>query len=158
MPRINSTAALKFGDKGTIRAMTLANRFIGPIARLDDANRDLAHVDVGMLVRRLLLLHTNYVESIRLLELPALIRAFGIRGAIELFESGALLIYCDAVVTAEVGRTDLLSRRGKAPLPLWSYAFTRARIADHKAYIHGCLDVIEKMEGLNDRDRRELRS
>jgi hypothetical protein len=75
--------------------MDWRERHIGPItARVGDDGAKVV-VDVGALVRRLLLFEHCTLESDGLVEIPRLYNAFGFRDLMELLESGALSIICD---------------------------------------------------------------
>lgn len=72
--------------------MSLTNRLLGPCATFSGGPETI-RVDVGALVRRLLLFDTYILDSTRLLEIPRLLDAFGTSGFITLLQSGALKIH-----------------------------------------------------------------
>jgi hypothetical protein len=127
--------------------MQLGGGIIGPVASLDSARRDRAVVDVGELVRRLLLFSRVYLESIRLLEMPTLLREFGYDGTRELLNSGVVRIRADAVVIGQVGQSEVGGRTHDSLLPLGSYAF-RTFAPDRDEYVRQCLMVVDRIEGL----------
>jgi hypothetical protein len=73
----------------------------------------LVSVDVGSVVRRLILFDKVIVKSFRLKEVPLLIRTFGVDGFSRLLDSGLLCFSCG--VTAVILE---LSRNGDRHLPL----------------------------------------
>ncbi len=106
------------------------------------------HVDVGALVRRLILFERCTVESIRLTEIPALVAAFGVDGLLELLDSGAVALVCDAMTAGQIGQTAGLRatiKRG-APLPLGSYRLVSIGMADRRAYLHGVLQEVHNAD------------
>jgi len=69
----------------------MTRRLLAPCGDLD-STRESVRLDISGLVCRLLLFETYILESIRLLEIPALVRLFGYGGFLELLESGVLEI------------------------------------------------------------------
>jgi len=118
---------------------------LGRIATQDSGGARV-DVDVGALVRRLILFERCTVESIRLIEIPALVAAFGVDGLLELLDSGAVRLICDAMTAGQIGQTAGLRatvKRG-APLPLGSYRLTPIGIADRRAFLHSALQEVHK--------------
>ncbi len=76
---------------GRLLLMELRERHIGPIATRSGEGVSEVRVDVGALVRRLLLFEHCTLESDGLVEIPRLVKAFGFRGLMELLESGGLV-------------------------------------------------------------------
>lgn len=110
--------------------------------------QDRVDVDVGALVRRLILFERCTVESIRLTEIPALVAVFGVDGFLELIDSGAVRLVCDVMTAGQIGQTAGLRatvNRG-APLPLGSYRLTTIGIGDRPAYLHGALQEVHKAD------------
>ena len=110
--------------------------------------QDRVDVDVGSLVRRLILFERCTVESIRLTEIPALIAVFGVDGFLELLDSGAVELVCDVVTAAQTGQTAGLQatvKRG-GPLPLGSYHLATIGIGDRRAYLHGALQEVHRAD------------
>ena len=102
--------------------MDIRERHFGRIA-VQEADPEHVVVDVGALVRRLILFEQCTVESIALKEVPALIQVFGADGLLKLIDSGAVRIVCDAMTAGQIGQTaDLKSTIARGgPLPLGSY-------------------------------------
>jgi hypothetical protein len=85
--------------------MEWRERHIGPITtRMGDDGAKTV-VDVGDLVRRLLLFEHCTLESGGLAEIPRLYNAFGFRDLMALLEWGALSIICDATSKGNIGQT-----------------------------------------------------
>ncbi|MGD0295297.1 MAG: hypothetical protein ABSB30_15735 [Terracidiphilus sp.] len=59
------------------------------------SGQELASIDLGVLIRRLILFDRVIVKSFRLRELPLLVRAFGKTGIQELLASGVLQLSCE---------------------------------------------------------------
>jgi hypothetical protein len=120
----------------------------GPIAAELPGPDGSVAVDLGALVRRLILFETVTVESIRLKEIPSLVGAFGATGLRELLESGAVRIICDAMGTAQIGQTAGLKatvERGGSP-PLGQIRLVAYSAADRRQYLHGCLQEVHKAQ------------
>jgi hypothetical protein len=128
--------------------MDIRERHFGPIATQDGAGQML--VDIGALIRRLILFEQCTIESIGLKEVPALISVFGADGFLKLIDSGAVRIVCDLMTAGQVGQTGILKSaeaRGGV-LPLGSYRIVSVGIpkdGEHrKKYIHEPLQEIHK--------------
>ena len=110
-------------------------------------------VDVGALVRRLLLFEHCTLESNLLREMPDLVRTFGINGMTTLLESGALSVICEALTAGQVGQLAELrmaEERG-GPLPLGSYHLSSIGIPleeEHRSkYISEALTAFQSVPG-----------
>src|SRR6185437_5468955 len=99
----------------------MTNRLLAPVALQGEGNKVFA-VDASALVTRLLLFPTYILQSVQLDELPLLIRLFGERGLIRLFEVGALKILFETYTLAQLGqaRADLNLTGNNRRLPLGS--------------------------------------
>ncbi len=78
--------------------LEMTRRFLGSSAIVfqEPGARDIGiKLDVGGLVRRLLLFDTYILYSVRLKEVPDLVRHFGLDGTLVLLSSGALEIRCE---------------------------------------------------------------
>jgi hypothetical protein len=105
-------------------------------------------VDLGALVRRLILFETVTIESLRLTEIPFLVGAFGAEGLRELLDSGAVRIICDSMGTGQVGQSagsdadaDRSGARAFSHIRLVSYS-----AADRPQYLHGCLREVHSAQ------------
>ena len=107
----------------------MTNRLLAPVALQGEGNKVFA-VDASALVTRLLLFPTYILQSVQLDELPLLIRLFGERGLIRLFEVGALKILFETYTLAQLGqaRADLNLTGNNRRLPLGSYSFSPIRL------------------------------
>jgi hypothetical protein len=128
--------------------MSIGTRLLGPCAEFPSGPESIA-VDVGALIRRLILFDTYFLESYRLLEIPRLISAFGSSGLIALLQSGVLKIQCELVTIAHVGQTMMSDkRRRKGPLPLGSFELTVVKSAEPDKYLHDALQNVNQVGGL----------
>jgi hypothetical protein len=78
--------------------MEITRRVLGSsaIVSQDPGERDIrVALDLGGFVRRLLLFDTYVLYSVRLKEVPELVRHFGVQGTLDLLSSGALEIRCE---------------------------------------------------------------
>jgi hypothetical protein len=114
------------------------------------AGSDELSVDLGAVLRRLILFEHCKVESIQLRELPHLISIFGAEGLIELLDSGCIDFVCDAQTAAQAGQNTVLKAadiRG-GPLPLGSYRLVTIGLIqdgpDREEYIHNALQEVHK--------------
>jgi hypothetical protein len=145
--------------------MDRRERHIGSITTRAGDDGAKVVVDVGALVRRLLLFEHCTLESDGLVEIPRLYNAFGFKDLMALPESGALSIICDSVTMGNIGQTSGLkvTRARGGTLPLCSYRIVPVSIPERLEtgelyrgkYVDQALDVIRKM-GLKDSERRRL--
>src|SRR5579872_7022732 len=85
-------------------ALDVRRRLLGSSAIVSQspADKDLTvRLDVAGFVRRLLLFDTYVLYSVRLKEIPELVRHFGVQGTLELLSSGALEIRHECAQYAE---------------------------------------------------------
>jgi hypothetical protein len=129
--------------------MDIHERHFGRIAH-EQGDSGHVVVDVGSLVRRLLLFEQCTVESIALKEVPALISTFGADGLLALIDSGAMRIVCDVMTAGQIGQTATLKvteKRGGL-LPLGSYRLASVSIPlegpGRKDYVHNALQEVHK--------------
>jgi hypothetical protein len=145
--------------------MDWRERHIGSITTQVGDDGAKVKVDVGALVRRLLLFEHCTLESNHLVEIPHLYNAFGFKDLMAMLESGALSIICDAIAMGNIGQTRGLKvtrARGRT-LPLCSYRIVPISIPERLEtgepyrgqYVDQALDAIRKM-GLKDSERRKL--
>jgi hypothetical protein len=128
--------------------MDIRERHFGRIAT-PEGDRDHVVVDVGALIRRLILFEQCTIESIRLMEVPALISVFGVDGFLKLLDSGAVRILCDAMSAAQVGQTALKAADERGGLlPLGSYRIATIGMQkdgpDREGYVHAALQEVHK--------------
>lgn len=78
--------------------MEITRRLLGSsaIVSQNSGDRDITvSLDLDGFIRRLLLFDTYILYSVRLKEIPELVRSFGVPGTIDLLSSGALDIRCE---------------------------------------------------------------
>jgi hypothetical protein len=134
------------GAQGPVRSLPMESRdrLLSRVATLD-ATADTVEVDVSGLVHRLVLFDQVVLQSIRLKEIPDLVRAFGADGLRRLLECEVLRVSCDGVSVANTGQAGILeTRRQKGMLPLGSYSFDIVRIADRPQYLERCLREVDR--------------
>lgn len=122
----------------------LHNHLLGSSFEIDPITK-AADTNVGSILRRLLLFDKYTLDSIRLLEIPAIVQRLGIDGTIELLSSGSLKFYLGAFSIAQVGHATILkSRAKKGELPKGKYSFQIMEPHDRREYLHGCFrEVID---------------
>jgi hypothetical protein len=105
----------------------LRDRLLAPSAILDEQN-GFVRVDVGALVRRLILFETYILESVGLREFEGLVDVFGVEGVIALLESRALCIRLNQWYVVQTGQSDFVKPRSgtRAALPHGSFTFSTA--------------------------------
>jgi len=129
--------------------MDIRERHFGRIAT-EESGQGRVVVDVGALVRRLILFEQCTIESIMLKEIPALVSVFGADGLLTLLDSGVVRIVCDVMTAGQVGQTAILKSAAKrgGTLPLSSYRLVSIGIpADgpgRKDYVHNALQEVHK--------------
>jgi hypothetical protein len=124
----------------------LREHHLGRIFAQESAGSDI-EVDVGALVRRLLLFEHCTIESNLLKEIPALVQVFGEEGLRDLIETGAVSLVVDAMTAGQIGQTDLeITRRRGGPLPLGSYRLASVGIPTEgegrDQYVHHALQEV----------------
>lgn len=107
-------------------------------------------IDVGSVVRRLILFDRVIVRSFRLKEIPLLIRTFGVGGFSKLLDLGLLGFSCDLTVVILEASTN-----GLRHLPLNHFSFATAKLADLDAALHSELRCLQGIAGLKN-DKRAL--
>jgi hypothetical protein len=132
---------------------------IGTISRRIGDTEDI-EVDVGALVRRLILFEHCTLESDLLREVPYLIRVFGAGGFKDLVESKSLSIVCDFLTMGSIGQHPTLQatiERG-GPLPLGSYRIVPLLGAERKKYLHKALQSVHDSGGMDLKEQIKLKS
>lgn len=132
--------------------MELRDHHFGVISEANPGGAGV-RVDVGALVRRLLLFEHCTIESNRLREVPALVEAFGLGGVRTLLESGAVSIICDALTAGQIGQLAVSERtrdRG-GPLPTGSFRLVSITLPteneERYKYISGALTAFQDVRG-----------
>jgi len=121
------------------------DRLLAPAAVFGPEN-ELRAVDIGAIVRRLLLFEEYILDSASLEEFPTLIETFGAEALIELLDSGALKVRGDGWTTGDVGQTDLMKDGfGRQPVPDDHFALGALVPGDRKKHIHDRLGLIREL-------------
>lgn len=127
--------------------MDIYRRLIGTSAITDEA-RAVAGVDLNGIIRRLILFDTYILKSNRLREFPFLIAELGFGGTMQLLESPAFEIQCEAMSVGQTGQTAIPDRVRRGILPPLSYALSGIRTADQKRFVHDCLQPLHQIPNL----------
>jgi hypothetical protein len=122
---------------------------LGEIAIRSD--QELASVDLGALIRRLILFDRVVVKSFRLRELPMLVRTFGKTGIQELLGSGVLKLCCEFTTII----TDI-HRNGVRSEPLEHFTFGIATAADRDGDLRKELVRLQSVPGLKNNERSAI--
>src|SRR5579859_1768245 len=129
--------------------MNVRQSVLGQIAVL--SVRHLETVDVGSLVRRLLLFDRVIVKSFRLREIPTLVRTFQKTGFTELINSGLLQFTCEFTCII----TDI-NRGGIRQVPINHFTFGTADSANREHELKKELVALQAISGLKNSDRAAL--
>jgi hypothetical protein len=129
----------------TSARIEVREHLVGPCARLVDDERVL--VDVGSLVRRLVLFERYTLRTIRMLEMGELVRAFGDGGLRALLADGCLRIHCDLLTMGSTG--DRLSPG--------HFQFSSLVAHDQRDYVSSCLQEVHRIPGLSDKQAKRLK-
>lgn len=136
----------------------MIDRFFGTCSVTDAPDNSSIRFDLGACLRRLVLFDTYLLKSIRLMEIPFLVDAFGVHGLTTLLSSGCLRIHCQVLTIGQTGQTGILeSRRKKGVLPLGSYSFVRVTSADRREYLHDCLQNVEACGAISSKEKKALK-
>lgn len=129
-------------------APEIRDRLLAPCAVIDDAG-DLVAVNIGAVVRRLLLFEDYILDWYGKGELAALTEVFGGDGLVTLLESGTLKLRGEAGVMGQIGQTDLMKPSGsREPLPRGTYvaASVMPSPPDRQRHISERLSEIREMQ------------
>jgi hypothetical protein len=130
--------------------MELRDHLIGPCATVDDADR--IDVDIGALVRRLVLFERYTLRTVRLREVPAVVHAFGEGGLRALLADGCLDIFCEGLTMAQ--SAPLLA---PGSFPPGAMQFSAVRAGDEREYVSGCLREVHGISGLSHKQVKKLK-
>lgn len=126
--------------------MDIRQSVLGEIAIRSD--QELESVDLGVLIRRLVLFDRVVVKSFRLRELPMLARTFGKVGIQELLGSGILNLCCEFTgVVIEIHRNGIRSE------PPDHFTFGIATAADRDGDLRKELVRLQSVPGLKNNER-----
>jgi hypothetical protein len=108
-------------------------------------------LDLEGFVQRLLLFDTYILYSVRLKEIPELVRHFGYQGTLQLLSSGALEIRCECAQFGE-------GQFSTPPYPLLTFQFHVIESHNRDQYVIDNLREINRTPGLSARELMELKS
>jgi hypothetical protein len=115
------------------------------------SGRHLASIDVGTLIRRLVLFERVIVKSFRLCDLPLLVRTFGKTGFEHLLNSGILKFCCEftcIIIDINVG--------GRRSVPAEHFTLGTADAADRDGILHRELRGLQSISGLKQKERSAM--
>lgn len=115
------------------------------------SGQELASIDLGVLIRRLILFDRVVVKSFRLRELPLLVRAFGKAGIQELLASGVLRLNCE--FTSIITDIHLNGVRSEPPA---HFTFGIATAADRDGDLRKELLRLQSVTGLKNNERNAI--
>ena len=129
--------------------MSIRQTVLGEIAIR--SGQELESVDIGALIRRLILFDRVVVKSFRLHELPILVRTFGKVGILELLGSGALKLSCEftSIITD-------IHRNGVRSEPLEHFTFGIVTAADRDGLLRNELSKLQSASGLKNNERSAI--
>jgi hypothetical protein len=122
----------------------IREHLVGPCAHLIDEE---VVVDVGAVVRRLVLFERYTLRTLRMRDIPALVRGFGEGGFRALLDDGCLRIHCDALTMSSDSRS----------LPGGTFRFSTIRAYDQREYVSACLREVHTISGLSEKRARKLK-
>jgi len=129
--------------------MNIRQSVLGPVAA--HSGKHVIDVDIGSLVRRLILFDRSIVKSIRLREVPILVRTFRKSGFSELVSSGLLRFACDATsLIVDVHRGGIRD----PPPNYFSFGIAAARVDE--STLRSELAGLQGIPGLRNNDRSAL--
>jgi len=129
--------------------MNIRQSVLGPVAV--QSSKHAVDVDIGSLVRRLILFDKTIVKSVRLREVPDLVRSFHRQGFTELVNSGLLRFACDATFLI----VDV-NRNGVRDLPPNHFSFGIASAKNDESILRSELKGLQGIPGLKEGDRPAL--
>jgi hypothetical protein len=111
----------------------------------------ITRVDIGSLVRRLILFEKVLLRSIRFRELPALVRTFGESGLRSLIDADLLQFFCD-----ELSPITDLAMNGVRTLPPFHFNVGIARLADPPDKLRREFHALQTISGLKNSQRAAI--
>jgi len=134
--------------------LDIGRRLLGSSAIVTQENgtSDISvKLDVAGFVRRLLLFDTYVLYSVRLKEIPEIVRHFGYQGTLALLSSGALEIRCECAQYAE-------GQFGTPPCAPLTFQFHVIEAHGRDAYLVDNLKEVNRTPTLSSRELMELQS
>jgi hypothetical protein len=112
---------------------------------------DVSGADVEGLLWRLLLFDSVIIKSVRLRELPFLVRVFGKDGFCQLLDSGVLKMTCEFATIASAREMN-----GVRIHPLYTFTFGMVDIGDREGVLRSELRRLQGVSGLKNPDREAV--
>jgi len=154
--------------------MDFRSKLLAPCANRKDGTKFEIEFLAGEFLERLILFDKFILDSIRLQEIPHLIKVFGYSRVLELLNSGFLLIHSETFGTfGSTGQSSKVSayRAKKGDLPLCSYCIDPFSIypydspqddetdykKDQKQFTHQNLQLINQIDGISSKQAQKLR-
>lgn len=135
--------------------MNPRDRNFGPIASLNP-DGSLRKVDVGSLVRRLVLFEHCLLESMALREIPVLIQVLGYEGLMALLNDPHFEIICDGLTAGSIGQTGPLritEERG-GTLPLGSFRIVTIAREEGPYRFEGDIQIVDSLDLSSNRKKK----
>lgn len=129
--------------------MNIRKSVYSEIAKRSGTN--VTAIDIGGLVEKLLLFDRVVLRSVRLREVPFLVRALGKTGFIELINLGILDIVCEFTSTITG-----IAQNGLPSLPPFHYSFGTVEIANREFVLKSELRALQGIPGLHNAERSAL--
>ncbi|MGC1413713.1 MAG: hypothetical protein WA817_00405 [Candidatus Acidiferrum sp.] len=129
--------------------MSIRQHVLGEVAIRSGLN--VSGADIEGLLRRLLLFESVTIKSVRLRELPYLVRAFGKDGFLQLVASDVLKISCEIS-----GIISPLAKNGVRALPFCHFSFGKYEIENREAFLRSELRALQGVPGLKNVDRETV--
>lgn len=129
--------------------MSFRQSVFGEVAVYSDQGSSV--VDVGLLVRRLILFDKVVIKSALLREIPAFVRAFGTSGFTRLLDTGLVKLSCELTTVI----TDV-NRNGVSHVPLHHFSFGIADLADRDKSLKSALRCLQSISGLKNLERASM--
>jgi hypothetical protein len=135
-----------------IENAVITRRLLGSSAIVSQSpgERDISvTLDIEGFVRRLLMFDTYVLYSVRLKEIPEMVRHFGFQGTLDLLSSGALEIRCECI--------QFMEGQYKTPeCPPLTFQFHLIEAHVWEQYLIHCLPALSQAPALSTRELREL--
>jgi hypothetical protein len=129
--------------------MDIRQAVLGEIVIRSD--QEFASIDIGVLIRRLILFDRVVVKSFRLNELPQLVRVFGKTGILELLASGVLRFSCEFTNIYTDIQLD-----GVRSVPAEHFTFGITAAADRDGLLRKELHKLQSVTGLKNSERNAI--
>lgn len=129
--------------------MNPRRRVFGEVARRDHTL--VSGIDIAALLRRLILFDEVIIRSVRLRELPFLVRTFGKSGIITALESGVLKLSCEFTSLIEG-----LERNGVSHTPPDHFSFGIVDVPDRERILRTELSSLQTVSGLKNAQRSAI--